>query len=604
MIKPQNRKKKPTILGRFLKWRIRHVNSRNFMLMMSVLVGLSVGFAAVIIKNLVHLIQSLLTGGFSAEDYNILFSIYPALGIALAVVFINILIKKRVGHGIPTILHAISSTNGDISRHNMFSSVVASALTVGFGGSVGLEGPTVATGGAIGANLGKLFHLSYRQIILLIGCAAAGAMSAIFKAPIAAIVFVIEVIMLDLTMSSMVPLLLSSVSAALTSYLFLGQGVIYQFSLTDTFHLNEVPLFIGLGVFTGLVSVYFTRVYVKVGGVFDKFKKPWVKLAIGGLSLGVLIFLFPSLYGEGYEAINGGLASNFTYLFEKSIFYGIWERSNLSSDAIIVIVMVAAVLILKVLATSITFGAGGIGGIFAPSLFTGMNAGILFALIHNQIFNQDISITSFALVGMGGMIAGVLHAPLTAIFLIAELTMAYELFMPLMITATISYATIKYFEPNSVYHIQLVKRKQLFTHDKDKIVLALMRVDKLIERNFSTIRLDASLGDLVKVIAHSNRNIYPVIDDEDNFYGMVILENIREVMFITDKYETSYVRNLMVKPQLTIYPGESMDSVVQKFHRSGKFNIPVLKEGKYIGFVSRARVFSSYRQMLRQWSED
>ena len=262
------------------------------------------------------------------------------------------------------------------------------------------------------------------------------------------------------------------------------------------------------------------------------------------------------------------------------------------------------ILLLKVFTTSITFGAGGVGGIFAPSLFTGLNAGILFALIHNQLLTPDISITNFALVGMGGIIAGVLHAPLTAIFLIAELTMAYELFMPLMITATISYATIKFFEPNSVYHIQLAKRKQLFTHDKDKIVLALMRVDKLIERNFSTIRLDASLGDLVKVVAHSKRNIFPVLDDDNNFYGMVVLDNIREVMFNTEAYEKTYVRNLMIKPSVIIEPGENMDSVAQKFHRSGKFNIPVLKGTEYVGFVSRAKVFSSYRQLLRQWSED
>jgi len=568
------------------------------MLVMSVLIGICVGLAAVIIKRSVHFIRELLTGGFNMEEYNILFSIYPALGMGAAVFLINFVIKKRVGHGIPTILHAISSTNGHIRQHNMFSSVIASAFTVGFGGSVGLEGPTVATGGAIGANLGRLFHLSYRQIILLIGCAAAGAMSAIFKSPIAAIVFVIEVIMLDLTMSSLVPLLLASVSATLTSYFFLGQSVIYQFSMSESFQMKEVPLFIGLGILTGFLSVYFTRVYIKVGSLFDKVKSSWWRLIIGGLSLGVLILLFPSLYGEGYETINGGLAGDFSYLFDRSPFY------NLPREGWMLIALVALVLLLKVVATSITFGAGGVGGIFAPSLFTGINAGVLFALVHNQLLNPDISIVNFALVGMAGLIAGVLHAPLTAIFLIAELTRAYELFVPLMITATISYATIKIFEPNSVYHIQLARRKQLFTHDKDKIVLALMRVDKLVERNFSTVRLDANLGDLVKIIANSHRNIFPVVDDDNNFYGMVILENIREVMFRTDEYDRTFVRNLMIKPSVVIEPGESMESVAQKFHRSGKFNIAVLKDGKYEGFVSRAKVFSSYRTMLRQWSED
>ncbi len=597
-MKEMGKKHKTNLLGRFLKWRLRHVSNKNFMLVLAVMIGITTGLAAVIIKTSVHLIRTVLTQGFSADVYNIYYFIYPAIGITLAVIFLNRILKARVGHGIPTILHAISSTNGNISPHNMFSSVITSALTVGFGGSVGLEGPTVATGGAIGANLGKLFHLSYKQIILLIGCAAAGAMSAIFKAPIAAIVFVLEVIMLDLTMASLVPLLLASVSAALTSFLFLGQDVLYQFKLETAFEMKEVPLFILLGILCGLISVYFTRVYVGIGKFFSRINKKYVRLAIGGLGLGVLIFVFPSLYGEGYEAINGGLAGDFKYLFENSLFY------NLVDKPWILILLVGLVLFFKVIATSITFGAGGIGGIFAPSLFTGMNAGIFFALVHNQLFNSHISVTNFALVGMGGIIAGVLHAPLTAIFLIAELTMAYELFVPLMITATISYATIKFFEPNSVYHIQLAMRKQLFTHDKDKVVLALMRVDKLIERDFDTIRLDASLGNLAGIIAKSKRNIYPVIDDDNHFYGMVILDDIREIMFRTDLYESTFVRNLMIKPMVTIEPGESMESVAQKFHKSGKYNIPVMKDGKYIGFVSRAKVFSSYRQLLRQWSED
>jgi len=592
------KKKGNRLLLKFLKWRLRHVSNRNFILLLAVIIGITVGLGAVIIKGAVHFIRTTLVEGFTGEVYNLYYFVYPAIGITLTVLFLNYVLKARVGHGIPTILHAISSTNGIISPHNMFSSVITSALTVGFGGSVGLEGPTVATGGAIGANLGKLFHFSYKQIILLIGCAAAGAMSAIFKAPIAAIVFVLEVIMLDLTMSSLVPLLLASVSAALTSFLFLGNDVIYQFNLETDFALNEVPLFVILGMFCGLVSVYWTRIYVRIGNIFDRIKRKTNRLILGGLALGILIYIFPSLYGEGYEVINGGLAGNHDYLFDNPFFL------PFSENPWIVIALAGALVFLKVIATSITFGAGGIGGIFAPSLFTGLNAGIFFGLIHNQLFTNDIQVINFALVGMGGIIAGVLHAPLTAIFLIAELTMAYELFVPLMITATISYATIKYFEPNSVYHIQLARRKQLFTHDKDKVVLKLMRVDKLIERNFDTVRLDASLGDLVKIIAKSRRNIYPVVDDEMNFYGMVILDDIREIMFRTDLYDDTYVRNLMVKPLWTIEPGESMEIVAQKFHESGKYNIPVIKDGKYIGFVSRARVFSSYRQLLRQWSED
>ncbi len=591
-------KKKRNPLGHFLKWRLRHISNKNFMLVLAILIGLTAGLAAVLIKESVHRIRSLLTEGFSEDIHNVFYFVYPAIGITLTVIFINHVLKARVGHGIPTVLHAISSTNGNISSHNMFSSVVTSALTVGFGGSVGLEGPTVATGGAIGANLGKFFHLNYKQIILLIGCGAAGAMSAIFKAPIAAIVFVLEVIMLDLTMSSLVPLLLSSVSAALISFLFLGNDVIYEFKIDTAFEMKEVPLFIFLGIFCGFVSVYFIRVYVGIGNLFDKMKKRSTRLIFGGLSLGALIYLFPSLYGEGYEVINGGLAGNFDYVFDNPL------MDVFKGKSWMLIALVGVVLFLKVIATSITFGAGGIGGIFAPALFTGMSAGIFFALVHNQIFTQDISTINFALVGMGGLIAGVLHAPLTAIFLIAELTMAYELFFPLMITATISYATIKYFEPNSVYHIQLARRKQLFTHDKDKIVLKLLNVDKLIERNFDTVKLDASLGDLAHIIAKSKRNIYPVIDDENYFYGMVVLDDIREIMFRTDLYDNTFVRNLMIKPLFTIEPGEGMESVAQKFQESSKYNIPVIRDKKYVGFVSRARVFSSYRQLLRQWSED
>lgn len=591
-------KKRSTHLGRFLKWRIRHVSNRNFMLVLAVLVGIAVGLAAVLIKNSVHFTRVLLTERIAGETYNFLFLIYPLIGVGLVLILCHYVLKIRVGHGIPTILYAISSNKGAVRPHNLFSSILTSTLTVGFGGSVGLEGPTVATGGAIGSNLGQLLHLSYRQIILLIGCAAAGAMSAIFKAPIAALVFVLEVIMLDLTMSSLVPLLLASVTAALTSYLFLGLDVIYQVKEIAPFEINQVPQFIALGLFTGLISVYFTRVMEWTVNGFDRVANRWIRWIAGCGLLGVLIYFFPSLYGEGYEAINSGLNGQLGFLFENSPFHT-WEGKFFG-----VVIILGALLLLKVLATGISFGAGGIGGIFAPCLFTGMIGGVLFATVYNQLFPQDLSVTNFALVGMGGIIAGVLHAPLTAIFLIAEMTMAYGLFMPLMITATISYATIKYFEPNSVYHIQLARRKQLFTHDKDKVVLALMRVDKLIERNFNTVRLDATLGDLVEVISRSRRNIFPVIDDEMRFYGMVILDDIRHLMFKTDLYDTTYVRNLMVKPQWTIDPDDTMEEVAKKFHVSGKFNIPVIKGKQYIGFISRARLFSTYRQLLKKWSED
>ena len=545
--------KKKTLLLRLLTWRIRHLSNRNFMFILSVMVGLSVGLAAVLVKNSVHWIRTLLTSGFSADYFNYWFFVYPAIGIGVVVVLLNLLLKIHVGQGVPMILHAISTTRGVVKRHHLFSSVLTSTLTVGFGGSVGLEGPMVATGGSIGSNLGQLMHLSYRQIILLIGCAAAGAMSAIFKSPIAAIVFTLEVIMLDLTMSSLIPLLLSSVSAALTSYLFLGTDVLYKVETIVPFEINQVPMFIGLGVFCGFISVWFTRVMVWTGNWFDRFRANWIRWLVGGSILGLLIFLFPSLYGEGYESINMGLNQDLTFLFEKSPFF------SLQGNTMALFALLAMLLLVKSFATGVTFGAGGIGGVFAPALFTGMVAGLLFANAYNQLFNQEVSITNFALVGMGGIIAGVLHAPLTAIFLIAEITMATSLFMPLMITATISYATI---------------------------------------------RLDATLGDLVNVVSQSSRNISPVVDDHQQFYGMVILDDIRHIMFRHEQYDTTFVRNIMVKPKWTIDPDENVEEVARKFHQSGKYNIPVIRGKTYVGFISRARLFSSYRQLLKQWSED
>ncbi|MFH2096075.1 MAG: chloride channel protein, partial [Bacteroidota bacterium] len=530
---------------------MKNISNKQFMMFLAVLVGLSVGLGAFVIKKLVHLIQYLLTQGFSTHYQNYLLLLYPAVGILLVVLFIKFVLRQHVGHGIPSVLYAISKTNGIIKRHNMFSSVITSALTVGFGGSVGLEGPTVATGAAIGSNIGRFFRLNYKQIILLLGCACAGAMASIFKAPIAAIVFALEVIMLDLTMASLLPLLLASVTAALTSYLLMGQNVLYPVKVEGSFYIMDVPFFIMLGIFTGFISVYFTRVYMFVNKLFDSMKKWYVKLAIGGTTLGLLIFLLPSLYGEGYEVINTCLNGNFDYLYNNSVFYSL--RDNFG----IILLLFVMVLLLKVVATSITFGSGGIGGIFAPSLFLGSSAGLFFAKVCKYV-GADINEKHFALVGMAGLIAGVIHAPLTAIFLIAEITGGYQLFMPLMITATISYATVKVFESNSVYTIQLAKRGELMTHDKDKAVLSMLKVDKLIETNFKTVGPDKKLRDLVDVISKSTRNIYPVVDDDNTLLGIVFLDHIRHIMFRQEMYDTIYVRDLMFMPSPLIHPDESM----------------------------------------------
>ncbi|MFP4621940.1 MAG: chloride channel protein [Bacteroidales bacterium] len=590
--------KRPTRLSKFLVWRRKHLSDSQFVLILSVIVGVTSGFAAVIIKNAVELIRTLVTSGFVEQYHNYLYVVLPAIGILVAVLFMHFILRRNVGHGIPITLAAISKSGGRVKPHNMYSSVITSALTVGFGGSVGLEGPTVATGAAWGSNIGRSFRLNYKQVTLLLACASAGAMSAIFKAPIAGIVFVLEVLMLDLTMSSLIPLLLASLTGALTSFLFLGMNVLVPAEITEEFVISEVPFYFILGVFTGLVSVYFTRLYKGVEQAFDRIKNRYTRWLVGSVALGVIIFFFPALYGEGYESINASLDGNFDYLFEKSLFYGL--RDNIY----VVFLFFVLIILLKVIATSITFGSGGVGGIFAPTLFTGVNSGLFFAKVFNFFGIDYLPNSHFALAGMGGLIAGVLHAPLTGMFLIAEITGGYALIFPLMITATISYAIAKIFERYSVYTYQLGRRGELFTHDKDKMVLTILKVRNLIETNFKPINETAKLGDLVKVIAQSERNIVPVLDDEENLKGIVFLNDIRHIMFDRDKYDHVYVRELMYMPGTIVHPDESMEEVAKKFQNTKHYNLPVLENGKYLGFVSRANVFSAYRHLLRSFSEE
>ncbi len=589
--------KHASLLKRLLIWRLRHISNRQFILVLSVVVGLAAGLSAVLLKNSVHALQYLLDIGISKQYANYLYFAYPTIGMLLAVLFIKFFIGSRVGHGIPNILFAISSNNSYIKRHYMYSSLIASTLTVGFGGSVGLEGPAVVTGGAIGSNIGRLMHLNYKETTLMIGCACAAAIASIFKAPIAAVVFALEVIMLDLTMSSLVPLLLASITGTITSYLLMGQQAVYAVDILQGFNLKDTPFYILLGIMTGFISLYFTRVYIYFGVLFEKIPNSYIRLFVGSLFLGILIFLFPSLYGEGYQVINSCLKGDFSYLFEKSVF--------ISADRGIVMVTVLLFLVVsfKVIATVFTFGGGGVGGIFAPSLFMGANAGSLFASVFAAMGVQ-LSSNNFALVGMSGMIAGIIHAPLTGIFMIADITGGYSLFVPLMLTATVSYATIRYFEPNSVYTMQLAKRKQLITHHKDRAVLSLMRIDKIIETDFTVVRPSATLGDLVQVIASSRRNVYPVVDKDENLVGVITLNDIRDIMFRTELYPVVKIRDLMYFPEAFVYYEDSMEDIAKKIQQTGHFNFPVLKNGKYLGFVSRANVFSAYRKMLKDFSEE
>lgn len=581
------------ILARLHRWRLKHLSEQAFITILSIVVGILGGFAAVIIKNTVWLTQRFVNSLVdSNEVVNYFYFAFPVVGILLAILVVKYVVRSQVRHGIPNVLHSISKQKGKVRTHNLYSSIITSSLTVGFGGSVGLEGPTVATGTAWGSWLAGVFRLNYRDTILMLGCACAGAMAAIFKAPIAAIVFAVEVIMIDLTVFSLVPLLLASASAVVTSYFFLGQDVLYPFEVIETFDLADLPYYILLGIVAGFVSVYFTKIYMFFGGQFDKLKNNKIRLLIGGVGLGSLIFLFPSLYGEGYESINECLAGNLHYLFDNSIFYSFHDEIWMA------MILLAGVILFKTIATSLTFGAGGVGGIFAPTLFMGVNTGMLFALIVNRMGVREINVHNFALIGMAGLIAGVLHAPLTGIFLIADISGGYQLFVPLMITATFSYLIVRTFTPNSVYHIQLARRKELFTHDKDANVLQLMEVSKLIETDFEVLSPEATLRDLTVAISRNHRNLFPVVDAEGKMVGMVKMDDVRDMIFKHDLYDTVKINELMYMPAFHITPHDSMDEVVLKFESSGRYNLAVIDDGKYIGFVSRAKAFTRYRKKI------
>lgn len=577
---------------RLHRWRLKHFSERGFLTILSILVGILSGLAAVVIKNTVRFTQQLVQTMVSNEVHNYIYFALPILGILLAILVIKFIVRSEVRHGIPNVLYSISKRKGRVRSHNLYSSVLTSSLTVGFGGSVGLEGPTVATGTAWGSWLAKSFRLNYKNTILMLACACAGAMAAIFKAPIAAIVFSVEVIMIDLTVFSLVPLLLSSATAVVVSYFFLGQDVLYPFQVLNVFKLGDLPYFILLGIVAGFVSVYFTKMYLFFSAQFEKFKNKWNKLLVGGVSLGALVFLFPSLYGEGYEAINDCLAGNLDYLFDNSLFYTFRE------EIWVAMLLLASVILFKIVATSLTFGAGGIGGIFAPTLFMGVNTGMLFAMIINKLGIRDISPNNFALIGMAGLIAGVLHAPLTGIFLIADISGGYLLFVPLMVTATFSYLVVRTFTPNSVYHIQLARRNELLTHDKDANVLQMLNVRKMIETDFEVLSPDAKLRDLTEAISRNHRNLFPVCDNNGIMVGMVKMDDVRGMIFNHDLYDSVQISELMYMPEYFIDPSDNMEVVAKKFEISGRYNLAVLENGKYLGFVSRARVFTRYRKQI------
>ena len=589
------------IIQRFIIWRENEIQEKHFILMLSFLVGLFTAFAALILKYLIHLIQNFLTDNFDSTEANYLYLVYPVVGIFLAGLFVRNIVKDDISHGVTKILYAISRRQGRIKRHNIWSSTIASAITIGFGGSVGAEAPIVLTESAIGSNLGSLFKMEQRTLMLLVGCGAAGAISGIFKAPIAGLVFTIEVLMIDLTMSSLLPLLITSVTAATVSYVVTGQEAMFKFHMDQPFLLERIPYVILLGIFCGLVSLYFTRTMNMVENVYGRFKGVYSKLVLGGVMLSILIFLFPPLYGEGYDTIelllNGISNMEWDTVMNNSLFYG---YGNL------LLVYLLLIVLFKVFASAATNGGGGCGGIFAPSLFLGCIAGFIFSHFSNELgIFPGLPEKNFALMGMAGVMSGVMHAPLTGVFLIAELTGGYDLFLPLMIVAVSSYLTIIVFEPHSIYSMRLAKKGELLTHHKDKAVLTLMKMENVVEKDFVTVHPEMDLGELVKAISTSHRNVFPVTDKNGVLLGIVLLDDIRNIMFRQELYHRFTVNKLMTSVPARLFDTDSMEQVMKTFDDTKAWNLPVVdRDGRYLGFVSKSKIFNSYRQVLVHFSED
>ncbi|HBH85063.1 MAG: chloride channel protein [Bacteroidetes bacterium GWA2_40_15] len=565
---------------------------------LSLLVGLLSALAAAFLKNTIHYTHILLTKGITSESGNYLYLAYPLAGMLLTLLFVRYFVNDNISHGISRVLYAISKRKGYLRTHNTWSSIVASTLTIGFGGSVGAEAPVVLTGSSIGSTVGRFFRMNNKSITLLIGCGAAGAIAGIFKAPIAGIVFVLEVLMLDLTISSIVPLLISSVTAATVAYFLMGDKVLFAFNVAEAFNISNIHWYIVLGIISGLISLYFSKMTLFLESNYEKVKNQYVRLAVGGTILGILIYIFPPFYGEGYDTIMTLLQGNSGDILTGRLF------GHVSDSFVLFAVFMAGLVLLKVVASSSTNGAGGVGGIFAPTLFIGGINGFFIASLLRKLFQVDLPDNRFVLAGMAGMMAGVMHAPLTAIFLIAEITGGYDLLIPLIITSTIAYITTRSFEKHSIYHVQLASRGELITHDKDKAVLTRMNWKKEIETDLKTTKPDDTLGDLIKIISISKRNIFPVVDQYNILEGVVSLDDVREIMFQQELYKTIYVKDIMTIPPTYIDIKENIETVMEAFRKTGAWNLPVLDNGYYIGFISKSRIYSTYRELLLEYSEE
>ena len=597
---PKNeRVKRP--LGHSIRERLKRISEHNLLLIMSFVVGVLSGLAAVILKKLVEWIQEGLSDSFADSLGAAFYIVIPGIGMLLAMLFCRFVIKDGIGHGVTKVLQAVSKNESRIRPHNMWSSVAASSVTIGFGGSVGAEAPIVYTGAAIGSNFARYMGMSYRNMTILLGCGAAAAVAGIFKAPLAGVLFVLEILLFNISMTSMMPLLISTVSATVISYIFLGQDTPFQCTLTP-FDLRNIPFYIILGLFCGGCSIYFIRTTLWLEDKIGRMKNPYLKWVLCAMGLGILIFLFPPLYGEGYGSL--GALLNGTELSLD----GQTPLAFMTDSVWAVPVFFLLILILKVFSMTLTNAGGGVGGTFGPTLFIGAIAGFVVA----RSFNLALSGTSltvpeqnFVLVGMAGLMAGVMQAPMTAIFLIAEISGGYDLFLPLIVTATIAFGTTRVVEKFSIYTKRIAQKGELLTHDSDQAVLTLMKVSDVIEKDFSTVEIDAPFESLVKVVAESNRNIFPVLDSRNRFQGYVSLADIRKYMFRPELQKTTFVYNYMKSAEEYVYEDDKMDVVMKKFEITDAWNLPVVKQDRtYIGFVSKSKIFSVYRSELKMVSQD
>ena len=584
---------------KLLVWRERHVKEKTFVIILALAVGILGGIAALVLKWLIHAISGFLTAHMSISQGNYLYLLLPLVGILITSLYVKYVVRDNISHGVTRVLYALSQNKSRLKKHNTYTSVLASSITIGFGGSVGAEGPIVYTGAAIGSNLGRVFRMSPRILMILVGCGAAAGIAGIFKAPIAGMLFTIEVLMIDLTTVSVMPLLIASITAATVAYVFTGYDVEFFFVQSEPFQTWKIPYVIIMGVFLGFVSLYFTRSMNMMENIFRKLHTPWKKIMVGGVILALLVFLFPPLYGEGYTAITHLLNDNASTIVNNSIFYD--DRTNVWW----ILGFIGALVFLKAFATSATNGGGGVGGTFAPSLFVGCMAGYFFAFGLNTLFDLDLPCRNFALMGMAGVMSGVMHAPLMGIFLTAELTGGYDLFLPLLMASTISYGTIKMFEPYSIYTMRLAREGKLLTHHKDRAVLTLLKMGNVIETDFVSVRPEMNLKEMVGAISRSTRNLFPVVSGEGRLLGVVLLDEIRNIMFRPDLYKRMHVNQFMSIPPACVKVGQSMEEVMKAFDDTAAWNLPVIDaDGCYVGFVSKSKIFNSYRRVLRHYSED